>query len=103
MFSTSVFRDTEVAALKLIAKLCEDHDLAVNWSEHGELVASCLGRRITVTASIRPARECDGIHLTVRTPLGRRILDGQDYQFLHPECAGHMHLDVYLTSVMGEL
>lgn len=102
MLSTDIFRDTEVAALKAIAKLCEEHGLDTTWREHGELLASCLGRRISVTASIRPSRECDGIHLTVRSPLGRRILDGQDYQFLHPECAGHVGLDVYLTAVQGE-
>jgi hypothetical protein len=103
MFSTDTFRDTEIAALKAIAKLCEEHDLAITWGQHGEMTASCFGRRIYVLASIRPARECDGIHLTVRSPVGNRMLDGQDYQFLHHECDGHVHLDVYLTAVQGEI
>ena len=103
MLSTEIYRDTEVAALRQIAKLCEEHDLEIAWhATQGVLEASCVDRRIHVLASIRPSRECDGICLTVRSPLGRRILDGQDYQFLHEECAGWIGLDVYLTAVQGE-
>lgn len=104
MFSTGVYRDTEVAALRQIAKLCEEHDLAITWRElQDALEVCCTARRIYVSASIRPSRECDGICLTVRSPLGRRIFDGQDYQFLHNECAGWIGLDVYLTAVQGEV
>ena len=103
MLSTAIYRDTEVAAMRQIAKLCEEHNLEITWHTAQSVLEACCGeRRIHVLASIRPSRECDGICLTVRSPLGSRILDGQDHQFLHPECAGHMHLDVYLTALCGE-
>lgn len=95
------YLDTEVAALKSIAKLCEEHGMAIEWRE-AELVAFCHNHRVEVRATIRPRREWDGICLTVRSRLGRRILDGQDYKFLAPECAGYVGLNVYLTALRGE-
>jgi hypothetical protein len=104
MISASIYRDTEIAALQAIAKLCEEYNMAIEWrDERGELHAKCSDRRIHVWASIRPSRECDGICLSVRSPVGRRILDGQDYEFLHSSCRGHTQLDVYLTALLGEL
>lgn len=101
MLSTEQYLDTEVAALKSIAKLCEEHSMAIEWKE-AELVAFCASYKVEVRASIRPRREWDGICLTVRSRLGRRILDGQDYQFLHTEAHGYMRLNVYLTALHGE-
>ena len=100
MLSKDVYRDTEVAALKNISKLCEERGLLVDWRDAG---FEAKGDGIYVIASIRPKRECDGICLVVNSRLGRRILDGQDYQFLSEEAQGCMRLNVYLASIDGEL
>jgi len=101
MFSTAIYLDTEVAALKSIAKLCKEHSMEIEWRE-AELIAFCPSHKVEVRASIRTKCEWDGICLTVRSRLGRRILDGLDYKFLHPECEGYVGLNVYLTALHGE-
>jgi hypothetical protein len=101
MLSTDVYKDTEVAALRSIAKLCLEHNMQIEWKESG-MTAFCPNHNVEVQASIRPRREWDGICITVRSRLGRRILDGQDYQFMAPECHGYTGLDVYLTALHGE-
>jgi hypothetical protein len=102
MTTPTQYRDTEIAALKNIAKLCEKHGMEISWEGNHEFTGKCWNR-VTVTSSIRPARECDGIWLTVRSPQGNRVLDGQDYMFMHESCSGYQQLDIYLSATYGEM
>ena len=101
--SCDLYRDTEVAAIKAIRKLCDTHGFTVVRETPGGFEARCPERHAYVTASIRPRCESDGVWLTVSSRLGRRILDGQDYMFLHEDAQGVQNFLVYLASLDAEL
>lgn len=101
--SCDTYRDTEVAAIKAIEKLCVEHGFEVVKETVNGFEARCPVRGAYVMASIRPKRDSDGIYFTISSRLGRRFLDGQDYMFLHEEAAGVQNFLVYLAALDAEL
>lgn len=89
------YRDTELAALKFIAKRCEKHGLSVQWEAANKMLVKA--DRLELRASIRPYREGDGIWITAVFQDGRKIFDGQDYMFMSEISEGTIRLEAYLA------
>ena len=99
MFTTDYYRDTEVAALRTLAKFCEQSwNMRIDW-EFGGFKA--LGNGFSLLASIRPERECDGLAVTLCTAEGRKLFDGKDYQYMHEAGEKMLVLADYLSDHFG--
>lgn len=92
------YRDTEIAAVKHLADWAVRKGMSVSWTGIC-FTAKLEDHNFELRVVIRPAREADGLFVTVYQPTGRKILDGQDYMFMHDEAAGIVNLE----ALIGEL
>lgn len=79
MLARTMFRDTDLKALQNIAELCADRGMHVGWDDTHRLTARGCG---SVLASVKPAREEDGVMVTAIRPNGdKRYFDAPSAAF----------------------
>jgi hypothetical protein len=99
MLKIENYRDTEVAALKTLAKFLEkEWAMDLEWKDSG---FKALGGGFSILADIQPSRESDGLAVTLCTSEGRKLFDGKDYEFMHEAGEKLLVLAEYMRDHFG--